>query len=87
MKVKSISHLQELCKGREQLDCYVLLNGYCRSSKTFILNDDTIVVCNEIDGTTQDFDDWEELNDVKKTIIGEAIEKGRFFVYDYEVEK
>lgn len=86
IRIISLKHLEKICKGREQLDCFILLNGGLRSSKTFMLDSDGIgfVVINEIDDTTQEFESFEELMDESKTNIGKAIKLGGFYVHDYE---
>jgi len=87
MIIKNIQHLKKLCKGKEQLDCYVMLNGCCRSSKTLLLDSDGkgIVVVNEIDDTTEDFDSFEDLFKRHLT-IAEALQKHSFYVFDYEIK-
>lgn len=86
MQITNLKHLKALCKGKQQLDCYVLLNGCLRSSKTLIMEEGgDIVVVNEIDGTTEDFKGFEDMLKNHSTIKG-ALEKKAFYVYDYEVK-
>lgn len=86
MLIKNLEHLKELSKNKEQLDCYVMLSGYARSSKTLILHENgAVTVNNEIDDTQDEFDSFEDMNKRHLT-INEALEKHAFFVYDYEVK-
>lgn len=88
-KVKSIEDLKRICQDRDQLDCFILLNGNLRSSKTLMIDSDKqgLVVCNEIDGSDDEFDTWEGLNDEEITNVGKAIKLGGFFVFGYEKVK
>ena len=87
MKIKDLKHLKELCKDKSQLDCFVALNG-CRSSKTLMIDSDKkgLVVYNEIDDTSEGFDSFEDMAKRHLT-INEALEKGAFYVYDYEISE
>jgi len=87
MLIKDLNHLKRLCKGRTQLDTFVAIGGWGRSSKTPILQeDDTITVYNDIDDTVQHFRSLETMIKCHAT-IKEALQKKAFFVYDYEVKK
>jgi hypothetical protein len=82
-KIKDLADLKAKAKGREQLDCFISF-GMMRSSKTFLnIEEETVTVVNEIDGTEQELK-WEELFDAEQTNIGEAITKGAFYIYEYE---
>ncbi|MEK6876782.1 MAG: hypothetical protein AABX63_05175 [Nanoarchaeota archaeon] len=88
MRIKSLSHLKELLKGREQLDCFILLNSNARSSKTLLPHEDgSLTIFNEIDSSEINLASVEKLQTTKKSNIFEAIQKGSFFVYDYEIKK
>ena len=88
MKIKSLTHLKELLKGRSQLDCFILLNHSLRSDKTLFLHDDgSLEIFNEIDGSVSNIHSVEKLQTTKKSNIFEAITKGSFFVFDYELKK
>ena len=86
IQIKSIEQLKQLCKGKDQLDCYAVLGGFCRSSKTLIPQEDNaVVVVHEIDGHTSCVNSIEKLMTSKKTTtIAEAIKKGCFYAYGYE---
>ena len=88
MLIKNLTHLKKLCKGRSQLDCYVKLNGGLRSSKTLLIDSNRkgLVVVNEIDDTTEEFDSFKDLV-TRHLTINEALQKNSFYVFDYEVEK
>ena len=89
MRIKSLSHLKELLKGREQLDCFILLlNGNAKSSKTLLPHEDgSLTIFNEIDSSEINLASVEKLQTTKKSNVFEAIQKGSFFVYDYEIKK
>lgn len=91
IKIASWEELEKICdkvkKDSDQLDCFILL-GLGRSSKTFIFQEDRgIVVCHEIDGTTTYHKTVKALYKSKKTNIGEAIDRGAFYIYSYERDK
>jgi len=84
MRIENIEQLNGMSRGKTQLDCYVLLNGGLRSSKTLMFEEDGGVnVINEIDDTSEGFDSLEEMAKGHST-IKEALEKGAFYVFDYE---
>ena len=88
MKIKSITHLKELLKGRDQLDCFILLNRLLRSDKTLFPHDDgSLEIFNEIDGSVSNINSVEKLETTKKSNIFEAITKGSFFVFGYELKR
>lgn len=82
--------LYQMIKGMEigeQLDCFITLNGFLRSSKTFIKGESGFTVVNEIDGSTEEHPSLGELLHSRVSNIGEAVRKGAFFLYDYELER
>ena len=78
--------LKKLLEGSSQIDCF-LLTGIGRSSKTFIKAEDGFLVVHEIDGTSTFFKGIEQMMKSKKTNIPEALDKGAFYLYEYEAEK
>ena len=82
-RVKDLQHLKTVCQDKSQLDCFILLKEGLRSSKTLLIYDSKkgFEIFNDVDGTIDEFNSWEE---VKDTFIGEAIEKGGFYIFDYE---
>jgi len=89
LQIRDLDHLKELLKDREQLDTYVLLGCNCRSSKTFLNQEDGyIVIVHEIDGHTSTLHSIDKIVTSKKTeLIAEALLKGRLYVFGYELEK
>lgn len=92
MKIENIEQLKNICEETKkfvgnQLDCYIS-NGIFKSSKTFLFQgDNTIVIVNEIDGTSIYLRSVEKVMISKKTNIGNAIKNGTFFVYDYAIKE
>lgn len=84
LQIKNLDALKKLMEGRNQLDCYVALNLGLRSSKTIIDNGDGFSLINEIDDTSEWYETLDDL--VKDETISEALEKGAFYVYAYELE-
>jgi len=85
VRVKALEQLKSICQDVNQLDCFVLLTGGLRSSKTLLIDSDKqgLVVFNEVDDTCDKFDNW----DKSKKAFSEAISKGGFYIYDYEKVK
>jgi len=76
-KIKSIKHLKELSKGND-IECFISLNGGIRSSKDIYFNDKKFEIRNCIDDTQQELTE-KELH--TESNIGEAIDKGAFYIY------
>lgn len=75
---KRILSLEQLkTESKEGLDCYILLNGYLKSSKHIWYDEEAkqFEVINYIDDSEQCLTD-KEIMDQKLTNIGEAIKKG-----------
>lgn len=71
--------MQNINKGEGMLDCFVLLNGGLRSSKSITFSgNDSYEVLNEIDDTTEII---EHNKLISSFPIGEAIQKGAFYAY------
>ncbi len=81
-QIKNIKDLDKLLETSENhsLECFVALNGGARSSKDIYKENNIYYVYNYIDDTEDSFTE-EELFDPSKTIIGEAINSGNFYVY------
>ncbi len=80
---KRILSLEQLkAESKDGLDCYILLNGYLKSSKNIWYDEETkqFEVINFIDDTEQCLTD-KEIMDPKLTNIGEAIKKGALIKY------
>lgn len=75
-RIKDIKQLKDLAKTESGLDCYILLNGYLRSSKhiRYFPDDNSFYVLNLIDGSEEELTEAQIL-DGAYTNIGEAIEK------------
>ncbi len=82
----SLEHLENLCKGRNEIDCYVRLN-FGRSGKHLIVEEDgNVTVINEIDDTSELFDSLKDMIE-NSSSISEAIKKNAFYVYAYELKE
>jgi len=75
-------------EGGCQADFFIALR-IGRSSKCILksIDGDEITVVNEIDGSSQFFKNTEKLLKSKRSNIGEAIEKGAFYLYSSDVDK
>ena len=75
-RIKTIEQLKELAKGKNGLDCFILLNGGLRSSKhiRFYPDDNSFYVLNLIDDSEQNLTESQIL-DKAYTNIGEAMKK------------
>ena len=80
-KIENIDELKVLCSDEQSHDCYIVIAGIIRSSKSiFMYEDGTFSVINEIDGSEDVFTE-EELSNPELSIIGKAIQKGQFHSY------
>ena len=80
-QVKSTDQLKTILADGETKDFFILLNYGLRSSKAISYDgSSTFYVLNEIDDTEQELTEQELMNsDI--TNIGEAINKGAFYLY------
>jgi hypothetical protein len=81
-KISSIKQLKELClEENGPIDCFIQL-GALRSSKSICFDDEDgkFSIINEIDDS-EDILSPSELLDKSLTNIGEAIQKGCFYMY------
>lgn len=80
-KITSIDQLNKLIEDAngDYIDTFVLLNGGCRTSKDISFGEDSNSYCvfNEIDGS----DDTYTLEELKQSLIGEAMLKGALYKY------
>jgi hypothetical protein len=78
-KITSIDQLNKLIEDEEVVDAFILLNGGCRTSKDISFGEDSNSYCvfNEIDGS----DDTYTLEELKQSLIGEAMSKGALYKY------
>lgn len=80
-QVKSTDQLKTILADGETKDFFILLNFGLRSSKAISYDgSSTFYVLNEIDGTEQELT-GQELMSSEFTNIGEAINKGAFYLY------
>jgi len=77
-RIKDIKQLKDLAKTENGLDCYILLNGYLRSSKhiRYFPDDNSFYVLNFIDGSEEELTETQIL-DSAYTNIDEAMKKVR----------
>lgn len=76
-RIKNIQQLKDLAAGENGIDCFVLLNHNCKSSKHIIYepNDRIFFVINFIDDSEQEIKE-DDIFNKEITNIGEAIKKG-----------
>lgn len=81
--MERIKDIKGLCAHHEQVDCFVLLNGGLRSSKTIITHaDKSVTLYNEVDGTSQHYKDIDALlKDTKGNNIKNAQDNGALIEY------
>ena len=80
-KIENIEELKKLCNDEQSHDCYIVIAGIIRSSKSIFMNKNgTFLVINEKDGSKNLFTE-EELLNPELSIIGKAIQKGQFHSY------
>lgn len=80
-KIENIDELKVLCSDEQSHDCYIVIAGIIRSSKSISMNEDgTFSVTNQKDGSEDLFKE-EELSNPELSIIGKAIQKGQFHSY------
>ena len=80
-KIENIDELKVLCSDEQSHDCYIVIAGIIRSSKSIFMNKNgTFLVINEKDGSKNLFTE-EELLNPELSIIGKAIQKGQFHSY------
>jgi len=75
--IGSIEELIKLSQCDNGCECYILLRYGAKSSKTIRWLDGRFHIIHEID----DSETFETPNQLKKTIIGEAIEKNALILY------
>ncbi len=79
--INNIEELKKLCNDEQSHDCYIVIAGIIRSSKSIFMNKNgTFSVINEKDGSNDLFTE-EELSNPELSIIGKAIQKGQFHSY------
>ena len=79
--INNIEELKKLCNDEQSHDCYIVIAGIIRSSKSIFMNKNgTFSVINEKDGSKDLFKE-EELSNPELSIIGKAIQKGQFHSY------
>ena len=79
--INNIEELKKLCNDEQSHDCYIVIAGIIRSSKSIFMNKNgTFLVINEKDGSKNLFTE-EELLNPELSIIGKAIIKGQFYSY------
>ena len=79
--INNIEELKKLCNDEQSHDCYIVIAGIIRSSKSIFMNEnETFSVINEIDNSKDLFTE-EELLNPELSIIGKAIQKGQFHSY------
>ena len=79
--LNNIEELKKLCNDEQSHDCYIVIAGIIRSSKSIFMNKNgTFLVINEKDGSKNLFTE-EELLNPELSIIGKAIQKGQFHSY------
>ena len=87
IRIKSVKHLYDILDASENArEFFISCNGCCRSWKTISLADKTdrfgrykLEILNEIDDTRQTL---ALASLFKHSLIGEAISKGAFYLYD-----
>lgn len=80
-KIENIDELKVLCSDEQSHDCYIVIAGIIRSSKSISMNENgTFSVTNQKDGSEDLFKE-EELSNPELSIIGKAIQKGQFHSY------
>ena len=80
-KIENIDELKVLCSDELSHDCYIVIAGIIRSSKSISMNEDgTFSVTNQKDGSEDLFTEA-ELSNPELSIIGKAIQKGQFHSY------
>ena len=82
IRVRSLDHLKRLAKKEDGDDFYIRLNGGFRSSKHIQYDGEKFWIVNEIDGTEQQLNDA-EIMDENNTNIGVAIEKKALYKMVY----
>lgn len=83
--IMNLEQLEEICKGRVELDCYIKLN-FGRSTKHLMIEKDGyVMVINEIDDSSESFESLKDMIE-NSSLIKEAIKKNAFYVYEYEVK-
>ena len=84
-RISNIEQLDFLLEKLDQVDCFIRLNGGIRSSKSIWKQEDGVyTILNEIDDSEVNLTK-DELFNVQKTLVGEAMKKGSLFLYDYEL--
>ena len=79
--INNIEELKKLCNDEQSHDCYIVIAGIIRSSKSIFMNKNgTFLVINEKDGSKNLFTE-EELLNPELSIIGKANQKGQFHSY------
>ena len=84
-RINNMEQLDFLLEILEQVECFIRLNGGIRSSESIWKQEDGVyTILNEIDDSANNLTK-DELFDNQKTLVGEAMNKGSLFLYDYEL--
>lgn len=84
--ITSIEELKKYASREGGADFYIGFIGGMRSSKHISFDGATFYVSNEIDNSEDELDEA-GIMDKTKTNIGEAINNGGFFIYDFEIKE
>jgi hypothetical protein len=84
--ITNIDELKKYASRDGGADFYIGFIGGMRSSKHISYDGTTFFVSNEIDNTEDELNE-EGIMDKSKTNIGEAINNGGFFIYDFEIKE
>lgn len=81
-RIRTMAQLKR--RSRDGGDFFILLNGGLRSSKRIEWHEEDKVFCvvKEIDDTVQELTE-EQIMDREYTLIGEAMQKGALFDYEF----
>jgi len=77
-KVTSIAELIKLSQSDDGCECYIRLNYGCKSSKIIRWQNNRFHIIHEVD----DSESFETPDQLKATLIGEAIKKGALILYE-----
>lgn len=84
-RINNIKQLDFLLEKLEQVDCIINLYAGIHSSKSIWKQEDGIyTILNEIDDSEYNLTK-DELFDSQKTLVGEAMNKGRLFLCYYDL--
>lgn len=82
IKITTVEHLKQVCSN-ESREGFIALNGRLRSSKTIDFDGSLFSVYNHIDDTSQKLTESDLFT---QSNIGEAIEKGAFYIENFTEE-